>query len=128
MNALNIHVISDMSIVVTREYLISLLEAWQENKISANSIYETASNLFSSKLIVIDEEGKEDNSVTREVLAYLECLDMDFITQDDIEPCKEFLKTPIGQFDEGLKKWQNYIATINHEERVKKLQGQAPYI
>lgn len=128
MNTINIHTISDMSIVVTREYLISLLEAWQKNKISAKSIYETASNLYSSKLIVIDEEGNEDNSVTREVLAYLECLDMDFITQDDIEPCKQFLKTPIGKFHEGLKKWQNYLTTINHEERVKKLQGQDPYI
>ncbi|XVN40871.1 MAG: hypothetical protein RCO49_09120 [Rickettsia endosymbiont of Argas persicus] len=38
---------------------------------------------------------------TIEVLQYLESLDINFITQEDIDPAIEFLNTPIGRVDKG---------------------------
>ncbi len=113
--------------IITREYLISLLDAWKINKITTVDIFETIEEIFPfNNLKFLDlEDGK---SATHEVLAYLDLLDIDLITQEDIEPCKEFLLTPVGFFDEGYRKWLEYQSSINHADRVKKLKGQAPYI
>jgi hypothetical protein len=119
-------------LIVTREYLISLLDAWKENKITAVDLYETANKLYygsiETKLIDWEIDDGSEESVTNIVLEYLESLDINVITQDDIEPCKEFLRTPIGKLDEGYKKWRKYIETINHEERMSRLRGTAPDI
>ena len=117
------------TIVVTRGCLISLLEAWKENKITAADVYETAEQLFSAgEKKILDWENGEDYSVTIEMLHYLEMMDINFITQEDIDPAIEFLQTKIGCYKEGSEKWDAYKATINHEERVERLKGQYPYI
>ena len=117
------------TLVVTRGYLISLLEAWKENKITAADVYETADQLFSSnELKLLDWENGEDYSVTMEILSYLEMMDINFITQEDIDPAIEFLQTKIGYYKEGSEKWGAYKATINYEERMKKLKGHYPYV
>lgn len=115
------------TIVVTREYLLSLLDAWQQNKITTAEIYETAKNL-KPYAEVLDWENGEDFSVTMEVLDDFDSLNMNFITQDDIEAYKEFLHTPLGSYEQGDKKLKQYISSINREERMKKLSGHYPYI
>ncbi|KIJ88907.1 hypothetical protein [Rickettsia asembonensis] len=55
-------------------------------------------------------------------------LDLDFIIQEDIEPIIELLNTPIGKFEEGMKKWEQYKPKTSIEERIKKFNGQYPYI
>ncbi|MCC8399176.1 MAG: hypothetical protein LF885_03105 [Rickettsia endosymbiont of Culicoides impunctatus] len=116
-------------VVVTREYLLSLLDAWQQNKITAAELYETANQLYDAdNTKVLDWENGDGFSVTMEVLQYLESLNMNFIVQEDIEPCKEFLQTKMGHYKEGTKKWQQYTSSINYEERMKQLKGQYPYI
>lgn len=117
------------TIVVTRGYLISLLEAWKEDKITAADVYETAEQLyFADDTKVLDWENGEDYSVTMEILQYLESLDINFITQEDIEPAIEFLRTEIGHYREGDRKWGKYTSSINYEERMEKLKGHYPYI
>ena len=114
---------------MTRGYLISLLEAWKENKITAADVYETADQLFSAdELKILDWENGEEESVTMDMLRYLELMDIDFITQEDIDPAIEFLQTEIGHYKEGSEKWSAYKATINHEERVERLKGHYPYV
>ena len=117
--------------IITREYLISLLDAWKENKITAVDLHETVNSLYplDANKDVADWEicrGSEE-SATCIVLGYLDMLDVDFTTQEDIEPCKEFLRTPIGKLDEGYAKWQRYIATIDYAEREQRLRGIPPY-
>jgi glutaredoxin 2 len=117
------------TIVVTRDYLISLLEAWKENKITTADVYETADQLYSAdSLKILDWENGEDYSVTMDMLSYLEMMDINFIIQEDIDPAIEFLRTEIGNYKEGSKKWYEYKSTINYEERMEKLKGQYPYI
>lgn len=118
-------------VVVTREYLLSLLDAWQQNKITIIELYQTAEQLYfadTKKVLDWEGEGEDEASVTSEVLEYLESLDVNFIVQEDIDPCKEFLRTPIGHFDKGWEKWVQYTYSINYEERMKQLKGQYPYI
>ncbi|WP_342269868.1 hypothetical protein [Rickettsia endosymbiont of Orchestes rusci] len=110
-------------VVVTREYLVSLLRAWQQNKITTEEIYETANYLYDCDILkVLDLENGDDFSVATEALQYLESLNINFITQEDIEPAIEF------KYLEGDKKWEQYTSSINYEERMKKLKGQSPYL
>ncbi|HJD65961.1 MAG TPA: hypothetical protein LFV91_02620 [Rickettsia endosymbiont of Bembidion nr. Transversale] len=128
---------NDTSIIVTREYLISLLRAWQQDKITTAQFYKTIEILHSSDTEFLDWENNGElvtsehipsESVTSEVIAHLEMLDLDFIIQEDIEPIIEFLNTPIGKIEEGMRKWQQYKPKTSHEERIKKFNGRYPYI
>lgn len=71
----------------------------------------------------MDWENGEADSVTHDIIAYCEILDLDFITQEDIDPAIEFLNTPIGKIEEGMKKWEQYKPKTSLEERIKKLNG-----
>lgn len=119
-------------LVITREYIISLLRAWQKNEITTADFYLTVEQLYHiDDAKYLDEEGEEEhltNSATSEMLGYLEMLDMDFITQEDVNPAIEFLQTKVGNFEEGMRKWEKYRHSINHEERIIRLNGQYPYI
>jgi len=120
---------------MTREYLISLLEAWRNDLITAKQLYECINGLYPGEAsgIYLDEEGEEyddgdkEDSVCNEVLANLDMMDMNYDWKDDIDAYIEFLKTPIGQFKEGAKKFYDYKKSINIEERMKKLRGIEPY-
>lgn len=116
-------------IVVTRESLISLLQAWKEDKITAADVYETAKRLcLPQQLKVLDLEGPKISSVTRDILGHLKLLNANLITREDIEPAIEFLRTPLGQYEEGYKRWQRYKGSIDYEDRAERLKGQAPYL
>ncbi len=120
--------------IMTREYLMSLLEAWRNDLITAKQLHECINSLYPGKVaIFLDKEGKEyedgdkEDSVCREVLGNLDMMDMDYDWKDDIDAYIEFLKTPIGQFEEGAKKFYDYKKSIDIEERRKKLRNIEPY-
>jgi hypothetical protein len=116
---------------MSREYLISLLEAWRNDKITAKELHECVDHLHGEVDIYLDEEGNKneykEESVCREVLGNLDMMDMDYDWKDDIDAYIEFLKTPIGQFEEGAKKFYDYKKSIDIEERRKKLRNIEPY-
>jgi len=116
-----------MACVVTREFLVSLLQAWKEDKINANDVMTTTSLVFGDT-IALDWEDNEGLSVTMEVLDLLESLDINLITKDDIDAYIKFLHTPIGEYEKGAKKlWQEHEIKINREERKKQLKNVEPY-
>lgn len=115
-----------MSCIVTREYLISILKAQKEDKITANDVICTAS-WIQGGIEVLDWEDNESLSVTSEVVDDLDSLAIILITKDDIEAYIEFLKTPIGEFEKGSRKLWEYNTTINREERKKNLKDIVPY-
>lgn len=115
--------VNDRIFVVTREYLISLLQAWQQDKITTTEFYETIEIIFGGNTKFLDWENEEEDSVTRDIMAYFEMLDLDFITQEDIDPAIEFLNTPIGKIEESMKKWEQYKPKTSIEERIKKFNG-----
>ena len=81
---------------VSRQDIIGLLESWQRGDISASDVYDWVENHLYSNLEV--EDWEDDDSVTVEVLAYLDLLPMNLILQEDIPSYIEFLKTPPGEF------------------------------
>lgn len=124
-----------MSFVITREYMISILEAWKNDQISVIDVYDTITELYNLEdelYIDWELEGGDDNgnnnSITKEVLCALENLDMNFIIQDDIDHYVELLKTPKGKFIEGMQKLGKYKATIDYKKRERLLLGIYPYI
>jgi hypothetical protein len=112
---------------MTREYLISLLEAWRNDLITAKQLYECIETLYDESKICLDEENEEEESVCREVIGNLNMMDMDYTWKDDIDAYIEFLKTPIGQFKEGAKKFYDYTDSVDIKERMKELRGIEPY-
>lgn len=116
-----------LSIIVTREYLISLLRAWQQDKITTAEFYKAIKWLSGVDTKFLDwENGNE--SITSNIIAYFKRLDLDFITQEAIVPAIEFLNTPMGKFEEGVKKWYQFEHQTSLEERIEKLKGQYPYM
>jgi hypothetical protein len=113
--------------IVTREYLTSLLEAWRNDRITAKQLHDCIGSLYEERSVFLDEEGEEENSVCCEVIASLEMMDIDYTCKDDIDAYIEFLKTPIGQFKEGVKNFYSYTDSVDREERMKKLYNIAPY-
>lgn len=117
-----------MEIIVTREYLISLLQAWKEGKITASEISSTASKLLWD-IKVLDEENGDDYSVTAEVVDLLDSLDVNLITEEDIDAYIEFLHTPIGEYEQGCHKlWEKHKSKINYKERKERLKNVEPYL
>jgi hypothetical protein len=117
-----------MSLIITREYLISLLYSWKNNKINAEDIYNTANILFNHNDIkFLDWEFDNQYSVSLEVLKYLESLDLNLVIQQDINYFIEFLNTKIGDFNSGYKIWDEYLKSINYETRKKMLKDIYPY-
>ncbi|PCJ28918.1 MAG: hypothetical protein COA94_03365 [Rickettsiales bacterium] len=123
---------STETFVITREYLISLLEAWKKDQITAEDIYNTTNGLFNSKFdSFIDWEQKgmlgSKVSLTQEVACALKAMDKNLITKDDIDVYLEFLHTPIGSYSEGAAKFEKYKSKINYAEREAKLSDISPY-
>ncbi len=74
-----------------------------------------------------DWEGEEENSVSNEVLAHLDMLDMNLLVPEDIPSYLAFLSTPRGSFDEGFSKLERYLGTVDIEARRVQLKGTSPY-
>src|SRR5688572_8864565 len=107
-----------MEIVVTREYLISLLQAWKEGKVTANEVLSTASKLLWDFKVLDDEEKEGGFSITAEVIDVLDSLDVNLITTEDVDAYIEFLKTPKGESQKGSKKlWENHESKIDRNAR-----------
>ena len=117
-----------MSLIITREYLISLLYLWKDNKINAKDLYDTANILFNyNNIKFLDWEFDNQHSVSLEVLTYLESLDLNLVIQQDIDYFIKFLNTKIGDFNNGYKIWDEYLKSINYETRKKVLKDIYPY-
>lgn len=54
-------------------------------------------------------------------------MDVDLTTVDDIDAFVEFLKTPLGKFDEGYKKLDSYLNSIDRKARKEQLKNTMPY-
>lgn len=99
---------------ITREDIKNILMSWQKGDISAHEIHQWASDNYPNDDVEYNDwEGNEEESVSNEVLAALDMMDMNLTTTKDIPAFLEFLATPIGEITEGLKKLGKYHNSIN---------------
>lgn len=109
---------------ITREEAIQVLKNWQSHQLSAIDVFEWGNKLYLNEDIDYEDwEGDEPNSVTNEILAQLDSIDMNLIAIEDIPEMIKFLKTPVGNFEKGYKKWCDYIYSIDLLKRKKELKN-----
>jgi len=107
-----------MKKIITRNELRDLLTKWQRGQITAEELNSLAGELYPN-----DEVGYEDweadgeSSVTNEVLAALDMMDMNLMVPEDVPAYLEFLNTPLGSFKEGYSKLRQCLQHINIEDR-----------
>ena len=102
--------------LLTRETIINKLLDWKLNLISETDINSWANALYPSDEVEYND-WEENHSVTNEVLCYLDNLDMNLGTTDDIPQIILFLKTPLGEFESGYSQWNIYMKNIDIEKR-----------
>ena len=114
-----------------RQDIIEKLTNWQTGKMSTEEIFDWANDNW-----IPYEDQYEDNeyssdgeyqSVTRDVINYLEELFRLDITKDDIHELLKYLLTPKGQYEEGHKELLNYFDSIDWDQRNKELKNKKPY-
>lgn len=69
----------------------------------------------------------EYQSVTRDVINYLEELYRLDITKDDIPEFLIYLQTPKGKYEEGNKRLGAYFRSIDWDKRNEELKDKKPY-
>lgn len=112
-------------IILKRVDLIRTLQDWQSNTIDAVKIFDWANEAYLNNQYAY-EDWEGDNSVSNEIMAHLDNLNISLVTKDDIPAMLEFLDTPPGQFDVGYKKWIQYVDSIDIRRRQKEL-GDLPF-
>ena len=112
--------------IITRKIILNYLEAWQRGEKTAQEIWEWAESHFAVDSTDYDD-WENDNSVSKEVMGALDCLNMNLVIVEDIPTYIEFLKTPQGQFQEGYAKWQQQLDSIDYKQRQKTLKDDPLY-
>ena len=91
--------------VVTRNDIAIILRAWQAGEMSAKDVHAWADDhYFPGSTEFIDWE--DDQSVSNEVMALLDMLDVGHPFPEQIPIHLEFLETPSGKFAEGYERWK----------------------
>ena len=117
-----------MARVVSRVEVANVLRQWQDRALTVSQMHEWAEGLYLPGDIDFDDnEGELEDSAVKEVLASLDLLDMNLVTADDVPIYLEFLNTPVGQFQEGYRRFQAALATIDYEKRRVALAGDPFY-
>lgn len=106
---------------VSRQDVAKVLTAWQREELTTQQVWDWAARRFPDDEDVgcayDDKEG--DDSVLREVLRELDCLDMQLVVPEDVPIYLEFLDTPSGEFARGYARWRAALDRIDSAERQR---------
>jgi hypothetical protein len=111
--------------ILMRRELAGILRQWADGELSAEQVHEWASsrdmNFANDEIDMDDWEGEGPDSVAHEVLVALDMLDMNLMLVEDIPIYLEFLNTPIDHFNEGYRKWNTALESIDYKVRQQSL-------
>ncbi len=105
-----------------REELVQKLKDWQAGRISSVGLLEWADALYPSEDVDY-EDWEGDDSVTNEVLAALDMLDMHLALAEDAPIYLDFLSTPAGQFQAGYARYKHALDQIDYTSRRTSLRN-----
>ena len=113
---------------VGREQILDKVGQWSRGTITPVEMHAWVTDLLLGGDIEYEDwEGDGRFSVTREVLAELEMLDMNLITRDDAPIFIEFLRTSAGDFETGYIAFISRLQSIDPDERRQSLKNTEPY-
>ena len=114
-----------------RQEIVKKLKEWDESIISAEEIWVWASDEWTPYADEYrDKEYDVDGvfqSVSRDVIHHLEELARLDIVREDIPSLLEYLNTPLGEYREGNRLFNEYFDSIDWELRNQELKHQKPY-
>lgn len=111
---------------ISREDILHILKKWESNVIDVQDVYNWAYLKYLKENVDYNDcEGY--NSVCLEVISYLDTLDLNLVTREDIPALIQFISTPIGEFKNGFNLWKDYINSIDITHRKHKLRNNPFY-
>ena len=110
-----------MKRIISRKELKEKLLQWQSGQITAHELNDWAGENYPNDDVEYDDWDETENSVTNEVLAALDMMDMNLMTPEDVPAYVKFLETPHGSFDVGYSQLQQYIKQIDIKKRAAAL-------
>jgi len=102
--------------ILKREEVAQKLRDWHRGRISSQELLRWADAIYPSDDVDYDD-WEDDNSVTSEVMAALDMLDMNLSLPEDAPVFLEFLSTPAGQFQVGYTKYRQALDQIDYPSR-----------
>ena len=106
--------------ILTREEVLTKLKDWQTGTLSSRELHAWAEALYLRDEVDY-EDWEGDHSVTNEIIAALDMLDMNLILPEDAPIYIEFLATPPDGFKVGYQRYQAQLNSINLEKRQTQL-------
>lgn len=119
--------LSESDVLVTRSHLASRLRAWQSGELETQELLEWAQALFGEEGLEFDDLEEEYCSAAKEVLSFIERLDMNLALPEDVPIHLKFLETPLGEYEDGYEEWLDDLDEIDLDERRRRLRGISPY-
>ena len=119
--------LSESDVLITRAHLASRLRAWQDGELSAEELMEWAAALFEEELLEFDDVEDEYNSAAKEVLSFVERIDMNLALPEDVPIHLKFLEAPLGEYEDAYEEWLDDLDEIDLDERRQRLRGVPPY-
>lgn len=108
--------------ILKRDEVVEKLRDWQAGQISSEYLLHWADALYPSDDVDY-EDWEGDDSVTNEILAALDMLDMNLALPEDAPIYLTFLSTPAGNFQAGYAEYKRALDAIDRTARRTKLQG-----
>lgn len=111
-----------MKKILRRKDLKEKLLLWQQGVITAHELNDWAGENYPNDDVEYEDwDAAEEYSVTNEVLAALDMMDMNLMTLEDVPAYLSFLETPPASFEEGYNKHQKYLEQIDINKRAAAL-------
>jgi hypothetical protein len=108
--------------ILKREEVAQKLRDWHAGRLPSEDLLHWADRLYPSDDVDY-EDWEGDDSVTNEVLAALDMLDMNLALPEDAAIYLDFLSTPAGQFQAGYARYREALEKIDHTTRRRTLKN-----
>lgn len=115
---------------ITRQILQQKLMAWASGILAVTDLHKWIMDLQLDGPCEFEDwetKGEATFSVSKEVVAELEMIDMNFIIPEDIPIFTEFLDTPVGGFEAAYVHFIERLQAIDAPKRMKALKHTEPY-
>ena len=74
-----------------------------------------------------DYSEHDPRLIPLEVISWLELLNHELITPEDVPAIQAFLRTPLGDELQGWARWREYWDTLDYERRREELKANPYY-
>jgi len=116
---------------VTRDNIQTIIKFWDLKIITIEEIYDWANSIYLRDGYEVDdwEQITKDNncSVTNEIVALFDTMDMNLISEIEIKQIQAFANTKMGNFKSGYDKFDRYLKKRNIKDVQMKLKDRELY-